>query len=73
MGGGWTGASAKISGAGEGAGFSVSTGESRTGKFWAAGRSTAGLEGALFPLALELDGGTMIDDKSWLDMAADRR
>ena len=73
MGGGWVGASAKTSGAGGGVGFSASTGVSKTGKAWAAGRSTAGLEGALLPLSLGLEGGTMIDDKSWLDMAADRR
>jgi len=73
VGGRWMGASAKTSGAEGGVGFSVSTGVSKTGKAWAVGRSAAGLEGALLPLAPGLEGGTMIDDKSWLDMAADRR
>jgi hypothetical protein len=44
------------------------------GKLCPDGRSAAaGLAGALLPLVSRLDGGTMIEDKSWLEMAADRR
>lgn len=47
---------------------------SGAGKFWLGGRSVAaGLVGALFPFPLGLGGGTSIDDRSWLEMAADRR
>jgi hypothetical protein len=62
------------SGSGRSVTSSFSTGFSGTGKVGLGGRSaTAGLEGALFPLVLGLDGGTMMEDRSWLEMAADRR
>jgi hypothetical protein len=58
----------------EGTAFSASAQAPKTGNAWLAGRSaTAGLEGALFPLTLGLEGGTMIEDRSWLEIAADRR
>jgi hypothetical protein len=69
-----TGFSAQGSGTDKGAVFSVSTGLSGAGKPRPAGRSgTTGLAGALFPFALVLDGGMMIEARSWLEMAADRR
>lgn len=57
-----------------GVAFSTSTVLSRAGNGGSGGRSvSAGLVGALPPFTLELDGGTMMEDKSWLEMAADRR
>lgn len=72
--GGLLGSADKGSVAEEGVAFSVSAEAPKTGKAWPTGRSaTAGLDGALFPLTLGLEGGTMIEDRSWLEIAADRR
>jgi hypothetical protein len=66
--------SAASSGAETGVAFPISTGFSGTGRFWPRGRSAAaGLAGVLLPLILGLDAGTIIEDRSWLEMAADRR
>jgi hypothetical protein len=62
-------------GAGEGKGipFAVSASSSGTKRFTPETRSAgAGLGGALLPLT-ELGGGTIIEDRSWLEIAAERR
>jgi hypothetical protein len=65
--------SRRSSGTGDGD-RSVSTGLSRTGRLGPDGRSeTVGLVGALLPLALGVEGGTMIEERSWLEIAAERR
>jgi len=66
--------SATGSGAEIGAAVPISTGFSGTKTLCPGGRSAAaGLAGALVPFILALDGGAIIEDRSWLEMAADRR
>jgi len=62
------------SGAGAGAVMPTSTFFSGAGNLWSTGRCAAsGLAGALFPFALGLAFGMIMDDRSWLEMAAERR